>query len=152
MKLIGTADNQLELHFGRREKELLLNVLRLYPCVPPAHHKLSKSGALDASAQELLDQALAEQRSASQKQLADLLGESRRWTEHKPGWRLTLGTGEAEWLLQVLNDIRVGSWVSLGSPENHLKVLNEETAPHVWAMEVAGAFQAALLEILEQSA
>ena len=151
MKLIGTAKDRLLIQFGRREKELLVALLQLYPCVPPAHHKLSKSAKVDPSNQQLLDEALAEQRSENQKQVAKLLGQGGRWTEHQSGWRLSLTAGEAEWLLQVLNDIRVGSWVLLGSPEEHLNVLDQETAPHVWAMEVAGSFQMGLLHLLEHS-
>ncbi len=150
MKLIGTEKDRLILQFGRREKELLLLVLQLYPRIPPAHHKLSKSTKLDPSSQQLLDEALAEQRAQHRQQLSGLLTQAGRWTEHPQGWRLALAPGEIEWLLQVLNDIRVGSWVLVGCPETQqLEVLNEETAPHLWAMEVAGAFQTGLLQVLE---
>ena len=149
MKLIGTEKDQLLLQFGRREKELLQTLLQRYPRVPPSHHKLSKSPTLDPANQHLLDEALAEHRAENHKQLSSLLTDPRRWTEHHPGWRLSLARGEVEWLLQVLNDIRVGSWVLLGSPEEHLEVLDENTAPHVWAMEIAGSFQMALLHLLE---
>ena len=33
------------------------------------------------------------------------------------GLQLTLSGPEIEWLLQVLNDVRVGSWIALGSPD-----------------------------------
>jgi hypothetical protein len=65
------------------------------------------------------------------------------------GGRLSLSPAEVEWVLQVLNDIRVGSWIILGSPEERLPELNETNAPHVWAMEMAGHFQAQLLEALQ---
>ncbi len=150
MKLIGTQKDQLILQFGRREKELLLLVLQLYPRIPPAHHKISAKSKLDPSNQQLLDEALAEQRTSNRQQLSALLSQTGRWTEHHQGWRLALAPAEVEWLLQVLNDIRVGSWVLVGSPETlEPAVLNEETAPHLWAMEIAGAFQMGLLHILE---
>jgi hypothetical protein len=53
--------------------------------------------------------------------------------------------------LQVLNDVRVGSWIALGSPDTEQGekiLLTEETAPRVRSMEVAGAFEAVLLEAL----
>ena len=50
-----------------------------------------------------------------------------------------------DWVLQVLNDVRVGSWVLLGSPEELAMDLNEKTAPHFRAMEMAGYFQAQFL-------
>ena len=37
----------------------------------------------------------------------------------------------------------------LGSPEEKPARLNEKTAPHFWAMEMAGYFQMQLLEALE---
>ena len=54
-----------------------------------------------------------------------------RFTWRKTGCRLSLSQADLEWLLQILNDIRVGSWVILGSPEEKLEVnlLNERNAP-----------------------
>ena len=46
-------------------------------------------------------------------------------------------------------DIRIGSWIHLGSPETPLKALNAQTAPDRWAMEMAGSFQMLFLELLE---
>jgi hypothetical protein len=50
--------------------------------------------------------------------------------------------------MQVLNDVRVGSWVILGSPDKKPAELNATTAPHFLAMEMAGYFQMQLLEAL----
>ncbi len=149
MKLIGTDKDRLLLQFGRREKDLLLLLLQLYPRIPPAHHKISKAAKPDDSSQQLLDEALAEQRAENRKQLTALMTQSGRWTEHHSGWRLSMTASEVEWLLQVLNDVRVGSWVLVGSPENFTENVNKETAPHLWAMEMAGSFQMALLHALE---
>lgn len=149
MKLIGTDKGQLLLQFGRRERELLLQLLQLYPRIPPAHHKLSKNSKLDPSSQHLLDEALAEQRSEHRRQVSALVTQAGRWKEHQSGWRLMLAPSELEWLLQVLNDIRVGSWVLVGCPEKQVQVIDEHTAPHLWAMEIAGSFEMALLHVLE---
>jgi hypothetical protein len=149
VKLIGTDKGQVLLQFGRRERELLLQLLQLYPRMPPAHHKLSKNAKLDPSNQKLLDEALAEQRSENRRQVSALVTQSNRWKDHQSGWRLALAPGELEWLLQVLNDIRVGSWVLVGSPEEQLSKIDEHTAPHLWAMEIAGSFEMALLQVLE---
>jgi hypothetical protein len=149
VKLVGLVNGKLLFHLGRREKNLLLDLLKLYPRIPPAHAKLSKSGKLEASSRQLLQEALAEQRAQNQKQVAALVGDPERWIEHQGGWGLSLNSGEMEWLLQVLNDIRVGSWVLLGSPEQQIETLDEETAPHLWAMEIAGTFEIPLLQALE---
>ena len=111
---------------------------------------LSKSGRLpDREAnQRLLDEALAEQRAENKKQLQALLADPRRFEHTETGARLSLSPAEVEWLLQVLNDIRVGSWVILGSPEEKPAELNAANAPHFLAMEMAGYFQMQLLEAL----
>jgi hypothetical protein len=148
VNLIQTSGGRLVFHLEKREKQLLIEVLKLYPRIPPAHQPLSKSRCVpdpDAS-QTLLDEALAEQRQENKKQLEALLAAPYRFRETQAGCHLSLSASELEWILQILNDIRVGSWVRLGSPEKKIKELNERTAPDIWAMELAGSFQMQLLE------
>ncbi len=151
MKIERTADNYV-LQFGKREMAVLLQILRLYPRIPPAHQRLSKSTRLaeQEASQRLLDEALAEQRAENKKQLESLLADPKRFRETEAGWRLTLSPGDFEWLLQILNDVRVGSWITLGSPEEKFERLNQETAPHLWAMEMSGFFQMRMLEGIEE--
>ena len=150
MKLVRATKTRLLFHLGQRETRLLLQILKLYPRVPSAHHVLSKSGRVpDREAnQRLLDEALAEQRAENKQQVLALLADPRRFARTEAGGRLSLPPAEVEWLLQVLNDIRVGSWIILGSPEEKLPELNDNTAPNFLAMEMAGYFQAQLLEAL----
>ncbi len=152
MKLLGGSKDRLRFHLSKREKSLLLQLLKLYPRIPPAHHRLSKSGQLPdpAASQRLLEESLAEQRAENKKQLGALLANPARWAEDETGCRLSLTSAELEWLLQVLNDIRVGSWVLLGSPEEWLTEVNAKTAPHLWAMEMAGEFQMGFLQAVEK--
>ena len=150
MKLAKATKSRLVFELGQREKRSLPQILKLYPCVPPAHHVLSKSGRLadDVANQQLLDEALAEQRAENKNQVQALLTDPRKFEQTETGARLSLSPAEVEWLMQVLNDIRVGSWVFLGSPENRPTELNTATAPHFLAMEMAGYFQMQLLEAL----
>jgi hypothetical protein len=150
VKLIQATQSRLVFQLGQREERLLLRALSLYPCVPPAHHRLSKTGRLPEpeANQRLLDEALAEQRADNKKQLQALLADRRRFTHTESGAQLSLSPAQVDWVLQVLNDVRVGSWVLLGSPEELAVDLNEKTAPHVRAMEMAGYFQAQFLEAL----
>jgi len=153
MKLVRSTKTRLLFHLENREAHLLLQILRLYPRVPPAHHQLTRSGRLpDQEAnQRLLEDALAEQRAENRKQVLALLADPRRFVRTKTAGRLSLPPGEVDWLLQVLNDIRVGSWVRLGSPEEKLPEVNETTAPDFVAMEMAGYFQMHLLEALHKA-
>lgn len=151
MKLLKATAKKLDFHLGKREAALLKLVLSLYPRVPPAHYSVTKAESaadLEAS-RRLLDEALAEQRAANRTQLEALLKNSRRLRAVETGVRVSLAPGEVEWLMQILNDIRVGSWVNLGSPEEEMPDLNETTAPDLWAMEVAGLFQMQFLDALE---
>jgi hypothetical protein len=134
-----------------REKLLLLELLKAYPQVPPAKMVISKSAALpdQANSQRLLEEALAEQRAQNKRQLHALIHDTRHWKQEKKHWLLQLSPPDVEWLLQVLNDIRVGSWIELGSPEQWSEMITPDKARRVWTMELAGAFQMAFLHALE---
>lgn len=156
MRLLRASKGNYQFHLGEREKHVFCELLGLYPCIPPAHQPLSKNGKLPDGEvnQRLLDEALAEQRAENQKLLQTFLSDPLRLVGIKKqgddGFRLTLSPAELEWLLQILNDIRVGSWLKLGSPEEPKLVLNASTMPHVWAMEASGHFQMQLLAAVEK--
>ena len=64
---------------------------------------------------------------------------------------MTVSGPEIEWLLQVLNDVRVGSWIALGSPdpEQDKKIVyHKDMLPHFQMMELAGAFETVFLDAL----
>jgi hypothetical protein len=61
----------------------------------------------------LIEEALAEQRSENKRQLQAMLADPSRFTERDGGWQFAMSHSDLEWLLQVLNDIRVGSWIML---------------------------------------
>src|SRR5262249_14024973 len=138
-----------EFLLTRREKDLLLLVLRLYPRIPAGYQPLSKTRPEENANQRLLDDALTEARMENKRALDALLSDPKRLKPEDTGWRLSLSSTDVDWLLQVLNDVRIGSWVQLGSPEQPLKAINARTAPALWAMEMAGAFQMNFLELLE---
>ena len=141
MKLLRRVKGKCFFQLGRREKDLLLSVLSLYPRIPSEYQRLSKVTSVDEASQKLLEDALADQRAENKRRLQALLTESGRFVKHENGWRLALSLAELEWLLQILNDVRVGSWLVLGSPETRFEAVTEKTAPHIWAMEMAGGFQ-----------
>lgn len=154
MKVIRVTKGNLTFQVSKREKLLLFQVLRLYPRIPPGTNRLSKSGKLpeaDAN-QRLLEETLAEQRAENRKIVQAFLTDPRRFVDSESGSRLSLSPSELEWILQILNDIRVGSWIILGSPEQGMefKLLNETNAADFWAMEMAGQFQMRFLEAVER--
>ena len=155
MKLVEVNDHGFRFHLALRDRALLLHLLELYPRVPPAHHQVTRQAPGDQAreAQELLDQALAEQRRANQKVASKLLSGGALWHENHR-WVLALSREEIEILMQVLNDVRVGSWLLLGAPEQQLllEALDENKTQHLVAMELAGFFQAQLLQAIQHPA
>lgn len=148
MKILKKTNDTFRFHLASREKELLLQVLQLYPQVPATYQTLSKSDT-DESKQRLLEEALAESRAENQKQLQALLSDPARLIPVEQHWVLQISESQIDWLLQVLNDIRVGSWIRLGTPESPVQALNSANAPHFWALELADYFQNHLLEALD---
>ena len=146
MKFLKNEGNQLVFQMSKREKALLTDLLKLYPLIPPAHHQVNtgeNSRAYQAN-QQLLDEALAEHRADIKKQLEAMLHDEDRFQEVASGFLFLLTEAEMEWLLQVLNDIRVGSWLLLGSPDEKKGKsarLTLQTARYLWAMEMCGHFQ-----------
>ena len=59
---IARANDQFVFQLGRREKQVLFELLKRYPCIPPAHQRLHSSTQLPDASQRLLDEALAQQR------------------------------------------------------------------------------------------
>lgn len=151
MHLVSTSHGAFRFQISRGEKRMLFAVLAQYPLVPAAHHRFSHTeDAKDGQA--LLEESLAEHRRAHRKQVMSLLRAKSRFRANKNGWRFSLKPAQMEWLLQVLNDVRVGSWIALGAPDGPremLKALNEKTARAFHLMEAAGLFQMVLLAAMQ---
>jgi len=155
VKLIKRDGDNFVFHVGKREKRLLFDVLKIYPLVPGAHHRVSKTAGTKQfeENQKLLEDALAERKQENRRQLLALLKGEERFRETEGGYRLTLGAAQMEWLLQVLNDIRVGSWLILGEPDEKQGKsiqVNAENLRHYAAMEFCGLFQMTLLNAFEE--
>jgi hypothetical protein len=150
VKLIRAGGVQSVFEISKWERRLLSGVLKLYPLIPATHHRLSKGpkAAKEIENQRLLEESLAAHRKENQKRVLAILSEPERFQTKASGYHLTLSRSEIEWLLQVLNDVRVGSWIALGSPEVLYGTrisLDEKTVSHIRSMEVAGAFEMVLL-------
>ncbi len=153
MKFIRTRRDKLVFEISQSEKRLLFDVLKLYPLISPTHHRLTKLArtAKHDENQKLLEESLAAQREENRKNVRAMLDEPGHFKEMASGLQLTLSGPEIEWLLQVLNDVRVGSWIALGAPdpESGKKIVfNEKFLPHFRMMELAGAFEMVFLDAL----
>lgn len=132
---------------------MLVAVLLRYPVLVSTH--FSKRQPADAGPMpdlELLEEALSEQQKESRTSLEHWLQSEGRFQETDLGCTFTLTGNELEWMLQILNDVRVGSWVRLGEPDSKnpaLSQLTEENMQLAWALEVAGLFQHHLLQAVQ---
>jgi hypothetical protein len=154
MKIIRSeqADNPaFVFQISPREKALLLATLKMYPMLDASFHQISRGDrAPNRAEQQWLEEAMAEQRKEHKKKLDQFFGDERRFFQaSKSELRLTLNGEQMEWMLRVLNEIRVGSWVRLGRPEME-KVreagAGSKEASSVAAMELSGYFQMVLLD------
>lgn len=151
MKLIKRDESHYVFLIGKREREMLFSLLRRYPVTIAAHFRNRHPPKSDDAKknQQLLEEALADQQKENRRQLDLMLNEKGRFKQNDLGFTFRLGESELEWLLQVLNDIRVGSWIQLGEPDPDAPAklpLNEETMQLTWSMEIAGLFEHSLLE------
>jgi len=153
MRLFQANHEGYGFEFSRREKELLFEVLSLYPLIPAAHHRLSRNpGPGDDENQKLLDESLAAHRQETRQRVRDLLANPRCFQAHGGGYGWLASRGEMEWLLQVLNDVRVGSWLALGRPSLPPPA-NLPSTPvalmHRRAMDIAGGFEMIFIAALD---
>jgi hypothetical protein len=80
-----------------------------------------------------------------------LLNEDKRFIECESGYRAVFTRGEIEWLLQVLNDVRLGNWIALGSPDEHPEIkkgMSSQTMSRIVTMDMAGFFEMGFLSAI----
>ena len=156
VKLIKRDENQCTFQIGRRERDMFFALLRRYPVVISGHFQSRNPPITDEAKknQELLKDALAEQQLENRKHLEQLLAEPGRFHESETGFTFRISYSELEWFLQLLNDIRVGSWIQLGQPDVGSAgqiALTEQNLQLTWSMEMAALFQHSLLEAAQAS-
>lgn len=150
MKLIRQDADGFEFEFALEEKGLLFHLLGMYPVVPASHHRLTRKKKIpnQAENQQMLDEAIQAQRKANQKEILVLVSKPGRFTDGKRTSHAVFQREELEWLLQVLNDVRVGNWLALGSPttpEERTLHGDPQALHHLMLMEIAGGFEMFIL-------
>ena len=154
MKLVQSSGGSFVFEFRSRERQLLAAILDLYPLLNPDYHQASRTASPDeiAETESLLRDAMTEQQAKNKRMVADFMDE-KNWPSTEDGrHRLSFSAEKVEWLLQVLNDVRVGSWVRLGKPDSDRgEKLNVtlENMPYAGALEFTGYFQMVLLQAME---
>jgi hypothetical protein len=153
VKLWRTSDDGVGLRLTPSERNLLEGILREYPLIPASHHRLSRTAEANqiAADQRLLDEAISAQKTEHQRRWQAALREPGRFRPRGQSHELILKVDEIEWFLQLLNDIRVGSWLKLGCPGPGEDLPPEPTEADLCccvAMEFCGLLQSLLLRAL----
>lgn len=155
MKLLSAGPQRLVFRLSQIERDWLIAVLNRYPVVPESHSTLTRGGNAALREHEpLLREALAEQRNTLRERIRNWLATPGRWRPTESGHRLVVPRDDVEWLLQALNDVRVGCWLRLGAPEElprEPEKLPPERQMDYALMEVGGAFQMTLLDALDEA-
>ena len=155
MRLVPSQDDRLIFQLSAQEKDLFLAVVSFYPLLNPDYHRLTKTveGQTMAEEQKLLREAMEEQRRDNKKKLAEFIN-GIDWAEDKEKQsHLILTAAQTDWLLQILNDVRVGAWDIVGrpNPTHGDKVsLQTKNSHYYGVMELSGLFQEAFLHALEK--
>lgn len=154
MRLAQIRDGTWDWHLSRPEWSLLAAIASMFPLVPPDYHQATRDGL---SGSVPIDPALLRESLAAH--TAELRARVRGWIQRVPspsarkGVVLRLTSADLEHWLQVLNDVRVGSWIRLGCLDPaalrglELTSANER---HLFLMEFCGRVQARLLEALDE--
>jgi hypothetical protein len=150
MKLIKTSPAGFLYFLNPTELQLLGTVLQKFPFTREISSQISRLSQ-DPQAVErakLLNGSLAEHRRELIQTARDLVAPD-RLRPWKKGHLLTLSSADRETLLQILNDIRVGCWHSLGQP-GELESKNPDMSDQEFAwrnlMHLSGYFEHHLVE------
>jgi len=151
VKLLQKTAEGFIFQTNAKEKALLKQILNCYPILPISYTKdrHRASGQPPETDRHLLDEALAQQKKETAAWVARLFHDDQLMGSVSAE-RVYLEQAHLEMLLQVLNDLRVGSWVLLGSPDEKVRPkLSPTNARHFWIMELAGHFETLLLRALD---
>jgi hypothetical protein len=147
----AAASQVFRFQISKLERALLLATVQVFPVLDPSYHRLTKDPK-DArpAEQRLLEEAMERQKNDHKTRVDQFLrAEAPVFQDSGDELYLNLSDEQLEWLLQVLNDIRVGSWVQLGSPDIDVvrrSALSPDEARAVAAMDMSAYFQSGLLE------
>jgi hypothetical protein len=149
MKLVKESKGVWQYHLAQNEADVLVGLLKKFPFTKIDAVKISKTDKHPKAREreKLLNESLAEHRKELKKLALDLIRPDKLKLEEK-GLLMTLSSENRETMLQILNDIRVGSWRVLGEPDD-LHTNTPQTSAKDLAyrslMDLAGYFECGLL-------
>jgi len=148
MKILKNENGHFHARLSTDEYDVLGNLLGLYPVIPKGYHRLSH-GQDPSDDQQLLNEAMEENYTENKQLLQKFITSDEFFTHDKKGISMQVTPDQFEWLLKILNDIRVGLWLRLGSPdETDMDQYHRQKTddPDVWAMELSGYLISILIQ------
>lgn len=138
------------------EQMILRALLAEYPALRGARSPIQPGeDEKVAGQQQLLEECLDERRKQMRLELDEFLTSGERLKPDprvKETWLLRLDAHGIDWMLEILNDVRVGNWVALGKPDpqERIELTSMEQMRHASAMEVCGILQSLLLHAVDR--
>lgn len=153
MRLKETKQDHWQYALTDLERNILEAILERYPVLDPGYQQISRymDSEDTRETQELLEECMSDQQKESKKFVNQILMDGSRhlFEVGDHAWEFHLSSEERESLLQILNDIRVGFWLELGSPEETSPNSSDQLTPEEeskWALfQFTGYFQSNLL-------
>jgi hypothetical protein len=153
MKILQRTGASLVVAWTGTEKRLLEALSETYPLHHPEAQPLSRESTdLPEGAEAWLHAARADEVNQRRAWLKNLL-RPENFIASESGWQQEMSHDDAEILLQVLNNIRVGAWAKLGSPEalpGLAQLLSTGMDSNAWLILLAGELQMGLLSALSR--
>ncbi len=117
MRIEHRGEDALTLWMESGESILLRSWLEEYPMMSGEDRTLSERSAIPRKEEfdQQLRSCLQEHAQSNQDRLRRWMEED--WTSRPDCALLRIGDQDRDWLLQVLNDLHLGNWKKLGSPD-----------------------------------
>lgn len=153
MRVFEKNDSAIVLELGPAETDFLKQILSDYPLVANESRRFSAFADADEIQEntQLLQNSLNEHTQTNRAKLRAWLAAPETWKPFPDRTLLSLKTEDSSWFLQILNDLRIGSWQKLNRPdpeELDSIELNPKNAYPLLAMEVSGLLQTLILNAL----
>jgi hypothetical protein len=144
------SETAITIDLSENEAIFIKEILSNYPLVPNETRELTRSAETSDLEEdtELLRTSLAELTLGHAKKLQAWVNAPETFRAVEDRYLFKITNENRDWFLQILNDLRIGSWQQLNCPNQ--EELEELTAsPEIirplWTMELAGLLQSFLL-------
>lgn len=140
-------DREMVLSLAEGERELVMDTLLAYPVNGGVLEMREGAVGLEGESREMLEAALTEAQEENRARLRRLVEQS--FVRDGNEWRWRVRREDRDWLLEVVNDVNVGSWIAAGRPDLGVRrgVASLAHWRHLVTVEMCQALEMLLLEV-----